>query len=139
MDNKVSMRTIAQSVWLRAWRQEGALELICPTPKEAARMRFALYNAVKGLKEAEPGDPRFPRELVEAVQGLTVQLDGSTVRLVKHADTAIGAVMLAAAQGIEVLSVEDQAADEAAKRLEEKLLRGGEAEVRATPYYTREK
>lgn len=139
MNGKVNMRTLAQSVWLKAWRQEGALELPCPTPKEAARMRFALYNAVKGMKEAEPGDPRFPQELIEAAQGLTVQLDGATVRLVKHADTAIGAVMLAAAQGIEALSVEDQAADEAAKRLEERLLRGGEAEVRTTPYYTREK
>jgi hypothetical protein len=136
------MKAMAQTAWLKAWRTEGGLSFLCPTEAEAIRMRFTLYNAVKALRKADPDDPRTPKELWQAVQGMTVRMEGTTVRLVKHADTNVGR-LLAAAAGAEIMSAEDQAAAEAEKRLRERLDLPGPgapaaAAVRKTPYYTRE-
>lgn len=142
MPSDTSMKAMAQTAWLKAWRTEGGLSFPCPTEAEAIRMRFTLYNAVKAIRKADPDDPRTPKELWQAVQGMTVRMEGTTVRLVKHADTNVGR-LLAAAAGSEIMSAEDQAAAEAEKRLRERLdlpRPGAPAATaaRKTPYYTRE-
>lgn len=142
MTTDTSLKAIAQSVWLKAWRTEGGLVFPCPSDAEALRMRFTLYNSVKAIRKADPDDPRTPKELWQAVQGMTVRREGTTVRLIRHSDTGVGRLLVLAA-GADVMSADDRAAAEAEQRLLEKLGTDGApateaAQPRATPYYTRE-
>lgn len=43
-------KQLLQGLWRKAFRQGTALEIPCKTESNATRMRFALYNAVRGVR-----------------------------------------------------------------------------------------
>lgn len=133
-------KKLAQGIWLKAWREEQPLVLPCESPSQAHRLAFTLYNAVREVRKADREDPGVPKELWDAVQGITIQRRDSSVTLAKVAETGIGKLMAQALGELaveELPTLEELAADEAAKRLERNLAEG-KTDSAVTPYYTRE-
>ena len=112
-----------QSLWRAALGKEGGIRLECKEEAEAKRLRFALYNAVRHLRDPEQVALADPG-LVEAVQNCSISFETPTVLLVmdKQFSSIMGVVNKALEQY--AIPVKSEVADAAAlsqARLLEKL------------------
>lgn len=131
-------KQLFQSVWLRAHKL-GEVTINASSDREAKRLRFDLYNAVSAVKRGQEVNP----ELLEAAQSCVVQVDGTSVRVSTLASTRQFAAVFDALGGeLEVaasyIPPEDAEAAASLERLKEKLLEGGNAGARVTPYFERD-
>lgn len=145
---KVEETRMLQAVWVKALR-EGKVEHTLATIAEAQRMRFALYNAVRGVRKGTEVDAM----LLQATEEVALQLKGATITLVKRTETSMWKSLEAMAAGQELrdgpVSVEKLEIEMSRKRLEQLLgagagtsdTSGAEGQVspgaRTTPYFTR--
>ena len=146
------------SVWRKANAAKAGITIPCATQAEAARVRFALYNAVKFARR--PG-ATVDNELAEAIENCSVSLKEDRVTLVvgrKWETGTMGRVMaalaaapatpleVAAAADIDALLpkvlTEDKALQESAARLYQKLAAEGLVDPAlpppTNPYYQRD-
>ena len=155
-----AQKALLQEIWRKAFRQDEPLEIPCKTESNAKRMRFALYNAVRGVRDgATPADSL----LREAAENCSVGFkpgERSTVVLQKKILTelmqvVVGIVGVAAPTTLPgnsaghsplLKSSEELQAEEETQaslaRLAEKLKEaspgaGEGAARRPNPYYTR--
>lgn len=93
-------QTALQHLWVKAYR-ETVVTLNLPTAADARRLRFALYNAVRPVKE---GRQEWP-ELLEAAEGCQIELDGERLSIRSRLSTAgMQAVLSALGVGEEELT-----------------------------------
>lgn len=62
-------KALLQGLWRKAFRQDTPLEIPCKSETNARKMRFALYNAVRGVKT---GKEKVDENLKEAVENCSV-------------------------------------------------------------------
>lgn len=62
-------KQLLQGLWRKAFGQDDALEIPCKTKSNATRMRFALYNAVRGVRT---GKDKVDDLLKQAVENCTI-------------------------------------------------------------------
>lgn len=131
-----TQKQIFQALWRKAYRQ-GTLTLDFKSTAEAHKVRFGLYNAMKGIKRGQ----EFDSELEAAGKAMILQLRGASITLTKLDQTETFEKLLAAAgdalEGESKTQVElDAAAIE--QRMLERL--GGSELPGAVknPFYTRD-
>ena len=60
-----AQKAILQEIWRKAFQQDEPLEIPCKTESNAKRMRFALYNAVRGVRDGRTPADSLLREATE--------------------------------------------------------------------------
>lgn len=76
-------KLLLQGLWRKAGASPEALRLPCSTRGEALRLRFALYNAVRKVREGkEPADEALMRALEEVT--LSFEDDAQTVLVMEQ-------------------------------------------------------
>ena len=76
-------KLLLQGLWRKAGASPEALRLPCRTRGEALRLRFALYNAVRKVREGkEPADEALTRALEEVT--LSFEDDAQTVLVMEQ-------------------------------------------------------
>lgn len=76
-------KLLLQGLWRKAGASPEALRLPCSTRGEALRLRFALYNAVRKVREGkEPADEALQRALEEVT--LSFEDDAQTVLVMEQ-------------------------------------------------------
>lgn len=153
-------KLLLQGLWRKAGAAPEALRLPCRTRGEALRLRFALYNAVRKVREGkEPADEALTRALEEVT--LSFEDDAQTVLVMEQkVRTGMMQVVVAAlgagpqAEGVSPVPATSQVAAEPSpflktpeqieeerslERLREKLAAAAAATPARTanPYYTR--
>lgn len=132
---------LLRQVWRKAVR-EGRVVLNFKDKREARRVRFALYNAVKPFKDGTLVDD----ELLEAAEECKVQFEGETTLVVVKKIMTAELQVIAESLGIspgglarlpEPRSLEEAQADTSLERLREQLRDEGQPGKRSTPYYER--
>ena len=139
---------LLQGLWRKAFSQDDALEIPCKTEPNATRMRFALYNAVRGVRT---GKDKVDDLLKQATENCSIGFhpaDRSVLVMQKKVMTE----MMQTIAGIlgdtpELRKTDEQMEVEASQALLMKKLNEGvsadsptAADVglpRVTPYYTR--
>jgi len=107
---------IFHEVWRMANTEDGMKVVQCKTAAAAARLRFAMYNAVKpyrnGKREADP-------ELREAILNCSISLtpDKTGVLLQRKIDTELAQVLLEAVGGKLPLTIDERMANSAFERI----------------------
>ena len=134
-------KMILRAVWRKAYEKEGSegLEIPCQSDSDATKLRFALYNAVRGVRE---GKETVDDLLREAVENCTVgrKPGQSSTLLVQR---KVMTKMMQTIAGIlgdspELIKTPEQVEMESSQALLlEKLQEQGTAPSRSTPYYTR--
>ena len=134
-------KMILRAVWRKAYEKEGpeGLEIPCQSDSDATKLRFALYNAVRGVRE---GKETVDDLLREAVENCTVgrKPGQSSTLLVQR---KVMTKMMQTIAGIlgdspELIKTPEQVEMESSQALLlEKLQEQGTAPSRSTPYYTR--
>lgn len=144
---KVSQEVLAmQGLWRRALAREEGLSVALPTKSDATRMRFALYNAVRGVRKGDIVDP----ELLRATEELAVRVgvDGKGKPCVTFVKKSNGVLLAAALDALggdlpaPAPTAEEVALGGVAERLSalSKEVSGEAAPAepaRVTPYYKR--
>lgn len=155
-------KLLLQGLWRKAGASPEALRLPCHSRGEALRLRFALYNAVRKVREGkEPADETLMRALEEVT--LSFEDDAQTVLVMEQkVRTGMMQVVVAAlgpqAEGVSPVPATSQVAAEPSpqalspflktpeqieeerslERLREKLAAAAATPARtANPYYTR--
>ena len=157
-------KLLLQGLWRKAGASPEALRLPCRTRGEALRLRFALYNAVRKVREGkEPADEALTRALEEIT--LSFEDDAQTVLVMEQkVHTGMMQVVMAAlgpqaAKGVSPVPATSQVAAEPSpqalspflktpeqieeerslERLREKLaaVAAAPSARTANPYYTR--
>lgn len=129
-----TQKEIFQAIWRKAFRT-GKVELTLKSTAEAHKVRFALYNSLKGVKRGQ----EFDNELEKASRECLLQIRGNTITLTRTDSTELFATLLEAAgdclEGESKTQVEVDAA--ASERRMAELFSAG-AEKPKNPFYTRE-
>ena len=73
-----------QAVWRKALAS-GTVEITFKSLADARRVRFGLYNALRPFKEGRATDPA----LLSAAEECSIQLEGTTLRVIRKLDTAV--------------------------------------------------
>lgn len=127
-------------VWRKGHRPEG-YAIPCRDEKEAQRIRFALYNAVKFAREDGAG---ADAALIAAITNCSLRIEGlgqgEQPRIVVAPRELLGRLEALLGRDAAVQAPDDIAAREMAERLlrEVENTQGKAQEAtRATPYYTR--
>lgn len=143
INNEVS---IMQALWRAAYRK-GFHEIVLPTPSDARRIRFSLYNAMRPIRKGTMVDA----ELSAAADECSISIEGSTLRIQARSQTKAMSLVLESLGGSveELLAPDPQTAEEAAisasqQRLIDLMNSNAASSVdapapRVTPYYTRER
>lgn len=117
-----------QSVWRAAIGKPDGIRLPCKDEGEAKRLRFALYNSVRHLRE--PGGMAMAdSELIEAVQNCSISMVEPGVLLVQ--DKQFSPMMSVVAKALEeyAIPVKTETADAAAASLKRLMEMGVEVDV----------
>lgn len=117
-----------QSVWRAAVGKPDGIRLPCKDEGEAKRLRFALYNSVRHLRE--PGGMAMAdSELIEAVQNCSISMVEPGVLLVQ--DKQFSPMMSVVAKALEeyAIPVKTETADAAAASLKRLMEMGVEVDV----------
>lgn len=155
-------KLLLQGLWRKAGASPEALRLPCRTRGEALRLRFALYNAVRKVREGkEPADEALTRALEEVT--LSFEDDAQTVLVMEQKvrtgmmQVVVAALGPQAAEGVSPVPATSQVAvatapsasflktpeqieeERSLERLREKLAAAAVATPAraANPYYTR--
>lgn len=139
-------KALLQGLWRKAFSQDDPVAIPCRTVSNAARLRFAIYNSVRGVRD---GKVKVDEALREAVANCSVgYLDGDKTTLVLHKKVLtelmqVVTEIVGTAEGT-LKSPEDMEMEASQKLLMEKLAAGGTPAgdtalglPRSTPYYTR--
>lgn len=138
--------TILRKAWIKAYRI-GRLEIPLSDKKEAMRMRFAFYNAVKDVREGKTVN----EELLEAASNcsITIDADGMLIvenKLASETFSMIADMVKDVDADVATPTKDDVDIDATLGRLEDKLKEwdGGEGADAApkregTPYFERGK
>lgn len=99
----VEQRTaLLQTIWRRAFHDpKGEVRIHFKSAKEAKKVRFDLYNAVRGVKENPTLDPR----LKEAAEGCSLAFDGDLTIVVKRKVVEDSLLEVAEALGVDLTEV----------------------------------
>lgn len=136
---------LLKHIWRKAYKEDVVINL--ETSKEAQRIRFALYNAVKPVKDGKIVDP----ELLLAATNVSITFDNkNTLRLARTLTGTLAALAKAvdfdlkgaidAGEGQEATEEESEAAESLRKlmaKLEQKP--DPQDDIIQTPYYNRPK
>lgn len=132
---------LLRHIWKKAYKDDVVIRL--GDAKEAARIRFALYNVAKPVKAGKVKDD----ELLTAVTncGITFE-DAKTLRVARRLTGTLSALAesigfdldaaLESGEGVDV-SPEEVEAQASLNRLLDKINNPEKAESRVTPFYTR--
>lgn len=87
-----SVKEKLKALWRQAHRTGEEIFIPCPSEKEAVKVRFALYNAVKAVRT---GTDRSDEELKEAIENwkLVLQADPPGVRITAKVEASVLAVV----------------------------------------------
>ena len=130
------------ALWLKALR-DGEVSVTCDTLSDAKRLRFALYNAVKPIRDEKAHLP----EVLKAVESCSISAEGLTVTLREKTKTSLMRSVLGVVGGT-VAEFSEQAQEavvspEIAESLERLLNRDdlttAPGAAPSNPYYTRER
>lgn len=131
-------KALLQGLWRKAQKQGTPLEIPCKTQANATRMRFALYNAVRGVRAGKEGVDDL---LQEAIDNCTVGFgkeDRSIVVIQHKIMTDLMQVVTSIMQDEDqIVKVSADILIEESQELLLKKLQEEDPHVRATPYYTR--
>ena len=125
-------------IWRKAFR-DGEMIIDLPTPSDAMKLRFALYNAVRPVRQGKAVD----EELLKAAESCLINIAGSVLTVQSkslmpfmQAVTAALGEEVSAEQPVPLTQEEAEiAASE--ERLKALLDTPEQAPERVTPYYTR--
>jgi len=130
-----STRILLRRAWLKAM-QDGGARIECASEKEAQRMRFALYNVVRGVRKGEEDNP----ELLAATESIQLVIEGTAVVMQQSfSETGLESLQ-ALATGV-TGSEDGELSTGAFRRLMEAQKEAEQAlreNARTTPYYNRE-
>lgn len=150
INNEVS---VMQALWRVAYRK-GKHEILLPTLSDCRRIRFALYNAMRPVRQGKLVDP----ELAAAAEECSISIEGTTLVIQAKSRTAAMSAVLASLGGeVEALlqespkTAEETEIEASQARLLQQLGNAEGKEVspatdsplppaagtRVTPYYTR--
>jgi hypothetical protein len=117
-----------QSVWRAAIGKPDGIRLACKDEGEAKRLRFALYNSVRHLREPG-GTVMADSELIEAVNNCSISMIEPGVLLVQ--DKQFSPMMSVVTKALEAyaIPVKTETADAAAASLKRLMEMGVEVET----------
>ena len=124
------------AAWVKAAR-ETRLEIPCKTVADARRLRFALYNAVKPLKDGKAESP----DALAAAEQVTIHLyeEPSPMVLMQHKSATTMMQSLSAVLDGEVVAAPPVMTAEEVESLQRLQSLMAEApEAKKNPYFTRE-
>lgn len=137
MNIKSAQAQLYQSIWRKALN-DGEVKITFPSAKDAARVRFALYTAVKGVKSGIYTDT----SLMEAITSCSIYIDGNVLTIWRQDKNPV-LVALAEQFGVSLKP------SDPLKTLDEESLQGSldktkallatstPSESRSNPYYSR--
>ena len=134
-------KMILHAVWRKAYAKDSAegLEIPCQSESDATKLRFALYNSVRGVRKGKEAADDLLRE---AVENCTVgRKPGQSSTLVVQ--RKVMTKMMQSLAGIledspELVKTPEQVEMESSQNLLlEKLNEQGAVPARSTPYYSR--
>ncbi len=140
---EASMKDILHSLWLQAAGASEPTRVACPTEADATKLRWSLYNAVRGVKSGKPAAmARLPPELVRAAQEVVVSIDPADKRILVLTPVAL-TPMIQSVLGVlkappQAVDAEEAAAAEAHRKLQAALNSVTSPAAGVTPYYSRE-
>ena len=138
-----------QAIWRKAGRQTDPLTIPVPAPADAARLRWALYNSVRGFRAGpDTLESRADPELAGFVEELSLRVEGASVVLERRVKSPMMQAVAAALGKEDLVDTEAEAAQASAARVLEELRQGLEEAKRlepapapmterVTPYYRR--
>ena len=138
-----------QAIWRKAGRQADPLTIPVPTPADAARLRWALYNSVRAFRAgADTLESRADPELAGFVEELSIRVEGASVVLERRVKSPMMQAVADALGKEDLVDTEAEAAQASAARVLEELRQGIEEAKRlepapapmverVTPYYRR--
>lgn len=145
-----TQKMMLQGLWRKAFKKEGGLELNCKTPSNATKMRFALYAAVRGVRE---GKEKADEELLQAIENCSISFAEEDKSILFMRRSVLTDMMQLVSEVLEdspeLVKTQEQMEMEASQRLVMEKLRNGvsgghetptAADLglpRTTPYYTR--
>lgn len=130
-------KALLQSLWRKASTQE-KLTIPCKTLAKARRLRYALYNAVRGVRD---GEVKVDEVLQFAVENYSISFDPdepSTLVVQRKILTELMQTVQGILGDTPLETEEDILMREAEQRVRAKVAEGGAEPTRVTPYYTRE-
>lgn len=130
---------LLRQAWREGFARPDGLQLVFTNAQAARRMRFALYGAVREIRQ---GKLQADDALQMAVDECEIVNEAKGTRLlIRNRMKGESLQVVQAALGASGQTTDEKVAEESAKRVVERLEKEGlvgDGKPRQTPYYTRE-